>query len=152
MPLEFIGHRIACCFVNAAVCIILGSDVRRHNDEGIFEIHDPALRIGDMAVVKDLEQDIEYIRMGFFNFVEQHHGIRPAPYCFGKLSAFIVADISRRRAHEPRYREFFHVLGHVDAHHGPLVVEKRVGERAENSGYSYDSAVAWCFSLKWVYT
>jgi len=32
------------------------------------------------AVVEELKENIEHIRMSFFDFIEQHHGIRPAAH------------------------------------------------------------------------
>src|SRR5205807_335655 len=43
----------------------------------------------------------------------------------GKLTAFFVADVARRRADQTRDRMLLHVLGHVDAQQSSLVVEKK---------------------------
>ena len=40
----------------------------------------------------------------------------------------VVADVSRRRADQPRDGELLHVLGHVDAHDVMLVVEEALGQ------------------------
>src|SRR4051812_29982129 len=67
--------------------------------------------------------------MRLLDLVEENHRIRTAPYGFGELTALLVADVARRRADEPRDGVLLHVLGHVDAHHRPLVVEEEIGER-----------------------
>jgi hypothetical protein len=37
------------------------ADVRRHDDDGVLEIHRAAMAVRQAAVVEDLEHDIEYI-------------------------------------------------------------------------------------------
>ena len=61
--------------------------------------------------------------MGLFNFIEQHHGIRPAPNRFGQISALFVTDITRRGTDKSGNRVFFHVLRHVDSDNGLVAVE-----------------------------
>jgi len=68
--------------------------------------------------------------MRFLNFVEQHNRVRPAPDRFGKLTAFLVTNISRRRTDQSRHGVFLHVLTHVDPDHRVLVIEQKFGERA----------------------
>ena len=65
--------------------------------------------------------------MRFFYFIEEHDGVRMPPHLLGELSAFVVADVSGRRADEPRHGMLLHVLRHVDADHGALVIEKEFG-------------------------
>ena len=48
--------------------------------------------------------------------------------------AFFVPDVARRRADQPRDRVLLHVLGHVDADHARLVVEKHLGQRSGQLG------------------
>ena len=66
----------------------------------------------------------------FLDFVEQHHRIGPAAHMLGQLAAFVVADVSGRRADHARHGVLLHVLGHIDAHHGFIVVEHELGERS----------------------
>ena len=61
-------------------------------------------RVGDLAFFQDLQEQMHHVRMRFLDFVEQHHGIRTAAHRLGKLTALLVADISRRRADQPRER------------------------------------------------
>src|SRR5208337_1340236 len=103
---------------------LVASDVRGHDDHRVAEIDGTALAIGEAAVVENLQQDIEHIRMRLLDFVEQDYRIGPAADLLGELAAFIVAHVARRRSNQPRHGVFFHVLGHIDAHHGALVVEQ----------------------------
>ncbi len=74
--------------------------------------------------------------MRFFDFVEEHDRIGMPPHRLGELSAFFVADVSRRRADETRDGMLLHVFGHVDADHGALVVEKKFGKCARQFGFA----------------
>jgi len=49
----------------------------------------------------------------FFDLIEEHDRIRPAPDRFGKLAAFLVADVSGGAPISGR-GVFLHVLAHVD--------------------------------------
>ena len=50
------------------------------------------------AFFHHLQQHVEHVGMGFLDFVEQHHGVRPAADLFGQLAAFLEADVARRSA------------------------------------------------------
>ena len=102
----------------------------------IFEIHRPALPIGQAAVVQDLQHDVEDVVVSFFDFVEQDHRVRAPAHGFSELPAFFVADVARRRADQPRDRVLLLVFGHVDADHGVFVVEQEVGEGAGELGFT----------------
>ena len=108
----------------------MAADVRRHDDDGVPEVDRAALRVGEPAVVEDLQQDVEDVGMRLLDLVEQDHGVRAAAHGLGELPALLVADVARRRADQPRDGVLLHVLGHVDAHHRLLVVEQELGERA----------------------
>ncbi len=75
-----------------------------------------------IAHARELKERIEKLR------IEEHDGIGTAADLLGKLPSFFVADIARRRADQPSDRVLLHVLGHVDAEHGVLVVEQKIGE------------------------
>src|SRR5581483_736157 len=83
----------------------------------------------------DLQQDVEHVRMRLFDFVEKDDRVRPPADLFGQLAAFLVADISRGRADQARYRVLLHVLGHIDAHHRVLIVEKEFGQSTRQLGF-----------------
>ena len=74
--------------------------------------------------------------MRLFDFVEEHDRIRTAAHLLGELAAFFVADVAGRRADQARDGVLLHVLGHVDAHHGVLVVEQKFGESAGEFGFA----------------
>ena len=113
----------------------LAADIGGHDDHGVFEIDRPAFAVGEPSVVQDLEQDVEDIRMGFFDLVKQQDGIGPAADSLGQISAFFISDISRRSADQARHRMLFHVLRHVDAHHGVFIIEEELGQGSGQFGF-----------------
>ena len=112
----------------------VAADVRRHDDDRVLEVHRPALAVRQPAVVEQLQHDVQHFGMRLFDLVEQHDGVRPPPHGFGELPGLLVADVSRRRADQPRHRVLLLVLRHVDADHRLLVVEQELGERARELG------------------
>ena len=81
------------------------ADVAGHDDDRVLEVHGPALAVGQAAVVEDLEEDVEDVRVGLLDLVEQDDLVRPAADRLGQLAALLVADVARearRRAATPR--------------------------------------------------
>ena len=66
-------------------------------------------------MVHHLQQDIEEIRMGFFNLIKQQHCIGTLVDRVREQSALIEPNVARRRADKPRYGMLFHVFAHVKA-------------------------------------
>ena len=112
-----------------AVEQVLAAEVRGEDDDGVLEIDRAPLRIGDAAVVEDLQQDVEHVRMRLLDLVEQHDAVRFAPHGLGQLAALVVADVSRRCADKTRDGELLHVLGHIDTHDVVLIVKQALGQR-----------------------
>src|SRR5262249_1146123 len=50
----------------------LGSDVRRHDDDGVSEIDLASQRISDLSVFQDLQKQMHHIRVRFFDLVKKH--------------------------------------------------------------------------------
>ena len=75
--------------------------------------------------------------MGLFDFVQQHNGIWLLPYSFGKLAAFIIAYITRRRTDEAAYGMAFLVFTHVDTGDVGIIVKKGFGQGLGQFGFSY---------------
>ena len=113
------------------------AQVRGHDQHRVFEIHRAALRVGQPPVVHHLQQHVEHIRVRLLNLVEQDNRVRPAPNGLSQLPALVVADVPRRRADQPRHRVLLHVLAHVDAHHGLLVVEQKLRQRASRLRFAH---------------
>ncbi len=52
------------------------------------------LRVRDPAVVQDLQQHVENVRMRLLHLVEQNDRVRPPPNSLGQLAALLVPDVS----------------------------------------------------------
>ncbi len=114
----------------------LRAEVRGHDDDGVLEVDDPALTVGEAAVIQDLQQDVEDVRMRLFDFVEQQDGVGATPDLLGQLPALLVADVAGRRADEARDVVLLLILGHVDADQGAFVVEEAAGQGAAEFGFA----------------
>src|SRR5688500_12548963 len=112
------------------------SQVRCHDDDGVVEADGASLTVGEPAFVEHLQQDVEYFGMRLLYLVEQDDGVRTTTHRFGKLTAFFVTDVARRRADQSRYGKLLHVLRHVDAHQCMLIVEEKLGKCARELGLS----------------
>ena len=80
------------------------------------EIGLAAVVVGQRAVIHDLQQQVEHIRMRLLDFIEQQHAVRMLVDRLGQQAALIETDIARRRADQARHRMPLHVFGHVEAH------------------------------------
>ncbi|MNI49801.1 hypothetical protein D3C73_1044320 [compost metagenome] len=65
-------------------------------------------------MVHDLQQDVEHIRVGLFDFVQQQHAVRLLGDGFGQEATLVEPDIPGRRADQARHRVAFHVFRHVE--------------------------------------
>src|SRR4029077_21168424 len=70
--------------------------------------------VGDFALFQNLEQEMHDIRMSLFDLIEEHNRVGAPSNGFGKLTAFFIAHIARRRADQARPAESLRVLRHVD--------------------------------------
>ena len=89
--------------------------VGRHHDDDVAEIRLAAVVVGQRAVIHDLQQQVEHIRMRLLDLIEQQHRMRMLVDRFGQQTALVEADVARRRADQARHRVALHVLGHVEA-------------------------------------
>ncbi len=51
------------------------TQVGRSDDDGVGEIHHPALAVGEATVVEHLQQDVVYVRVCLLDLVEQQHAV-----------------------------------------------------------------------------
>ena len=87
------------CFVVLSTHLLdmLATDIRSHHDNSIFEVNSSTLSISQAAVIQYLQQNVEYIRMGFFHFIQKNHAVWFAADLLSQVAAFFVADIAGRR-------------------------------------------------------
>ena len=100
------------------------------------EVNCAALRVGQTAVLEDLQQDVEDVRVSLLDLVEQQHRVRLAAHCLCELSTLVVTDVAGRRTDEPRDSVLLHVLRHVDADHRVVVAEQELGKGASKLGFT----------------
>ena len=82
-----------------------------------FEIDRPPLRVGDAAIIEHLQQNVEYIRMRLFDFVEEDDRIRLPADRLRQLAAFFITNVTGRSTDQPRNTVLLHVLGNFEAHY-----------------------------------
>ena len=116
---------------------VLGAHIGGHDDDGVPEVHPAALRVGDDAVLQDLQQDVPHVLVGLLDLIEQHHGVGLAAYLLGQLAALLMSYISRGRTHQAGHGMALHILGHVDADHGVFITEHGFGQRLAQLGLTY---------------
>ena len=137
--LQHVHHFVLGFFHQQVVVIVrqllkLALDVRTaqvgcHDDDGVLEVHRTSLVVGQSSAVQYLKQDIEYIRMRLFDFVQQDDGVGLATHLFGEQSTFFITHISRRSSHEARNGMALLVLRHIDTGHHAVIVEEEFGQR-----------------------
>ena len=71
--------------------------------------------IGQLAMVHHLQQDVEHVRMGLFDLIQQQHAMGMLVDAIGQQTALIEPDIPRRCADQTGHRVFLHVFRHVEA-------------------------------------
>src|SRR5579872_2678208 len=74
--------------------------------------------------------------MRFFDFVQQDDRIRGALHTFGELTAFFVANVSRRRANQFRHGVLLHEFRHIEADQSLLGSEHELGQGAGNFSFA----------------
>ena len=84
-----------------------------HDDHDIAEINRLAIVIGQTAIIHHLQQQIENIRMGFFNFIQQQNCVRRLIHRICQKTALVKANIARRRTDQARNRMAFHIFRHI---------------------------------------
>jgi hypothetical protein len=67
-------------------------------------------------MVHHLQQDVENVRVGLLDLVQQQHRVRLLGDGLGQQAALVEADVARRRTDQARHGVTLHVLRHVEAH------------------------------------
>ncbi len=113
----------------AAFTYIFGTQVGGHDQNRVSEVDYIALAVRHAPVVQDLQQRVPDFGMRLLDLIEQQDAIRSAADGFGQLTAFLVADVSGRRAEQSGHCVLLPIFGHIDSNKGILVVEHEPGQR-----------------------
>src|SRR5579883_2622940 len=113
-----------------------GTGVGGDDDNGVSEIDRLAVRVGEAAVVEQLQEQVEDLRVRLLDFVKEDDAVRATAHGFGELAGLIVADIARRGADEPRGLVAFHEFGHVELDAGVLISKERLRQRPRQFGFT----------------
>ena len=81
-----------------------------------------------MPVLEDLEEDVEDLRMGLLDLVEEDDAVVLAADGLGQLAALVEADVAGRGADQARHVVALHELAHVDLDERVLAAEHELGE------------------------
>src|SRR5208282_1373319 len=112
------------------------ADVRSHDDDGVFEVNRVAQAVGQLAVFKNLQQDVEHIRMRLLDFVEQDDRIWRPLDAFCQLSTLFVTNVTRRRADQLRYGMLLHELRHIEADESLVAAEHEMRQGASDFSFA----------------
>ena len=72
--------------------------IGRHDQDDVAEIDRLAIVVGQLAVIHDLQQDVEQVGMRLLDLVQQQHLVRVLVDGVGQQATLVEADIARRRA------------------------------------------------------
>src|SRR5712691_5550682 len=94
---------------------ISGARIGGHDQDHVAEVDPLAVVIGELAVIHDLEEHVEEVWMRLLDLVEQQHAMRMLVDAVGQEPALVEADITGRRADQPRDGVPLHVFRHIEA-------------------------------------
>ena len=93
----------------------LGARIGRHDDDDVAEVGLAPVVVGQRAMVHHLQQHVEDVRMGLFDFIKQEHTVRLLGDSLGQQTALVKADVAGWRTNQAAHRVALHVLAHVKA-------------------------------------
>ena len=90
------------------------AQVGGQEEHHILAVDQPPFAISQLALVEGLIEQVEYVGMRLFDFVEQYHRVGSLTNRLGQQTTFTEAHIARWRADQARYAMLFLILGHID--------------------------------------
>ena len=118
-------HLVAVAAAKAhAADISFGTGVGGHDNDGVLEVHHPALGVRNASVVQHLKQNVQHIRVRLFDFVKQHHAVGTAANLLRQLSGLIIAHIAGRRTDELGDGVLLHIFRHVQPNQAVHIVKQ----------------------------
>ena len=88
----------------------LHAGITGHDDDTVLEVHGAAVSVRQPAVIQQLEQDVEHVRVCFLNLIEQDNPVGTSPDRLGQLTAFLETDVTRRSTDQSGNGMFFLIL------------------------------------------
>ena len=116
---------------------VAGTQVRRHDDNGVLEVHLATLRVRQATLLQDLEQRVEDVRVSLLDLIKEDDRERLATDLFRELATLVVADVARRGTKEARGRVLLRELGHIQLDESVLVAEEELGEGLGQLGLTH---------------
>ena len=98
--------------------------IRGHDKNSVLKVHGSSLRIGNTAIIQNLQKNIEYIRMCLFHFIKKYNRIGLSSYSLCQLTTLLVSYISGRCSDQSGHAELLHVLTHVDSDYIIFIIKK----------------------------
>src|SRR5262249_40333011 len=99
----------------------------------------PALSVGEPALLENLKQQHQRIVVCLFDFVEDHHRRRTAPYRLGELPTFAVSDVSGGGSDQSGDAVGFRQLAHVQLKEALAASEEYLREGARHLRFAHAS-------------
>src|SRR4029077_15063266 len=146
-PLYFVHHHffhaLEAGFVGAGLeadgstlLQVASPEIGSHDDDGVAKIDGVAEAVRQLPVFKNLQENVEDVRVRLLDFVQQDDRVRSAANAFGQLTAFFVAHVPWRSADEVRDGMLFHEFRHIEAHQRLLRTEQEFREAAGDFRFS----------------
>ena len=111
-----------------ALINIAGTQVRRHDDDGVLEVHLSALRVRQAPLLQDLKQRVEDIRVSLLNLVEEDDRERLTANLLRELTTLVVTDVAGRGTRRGATPCASQRTQTYPAGSGILVTEEELGE------------------------
>src|SRR5699024_12666515 len=87
---------------------------RSHDQYRIAKVHGATLSVGQTSIIEYLQEQIEHIRVGLFDFVEQDHRVWTPTHLLSQLTGFVIANIAWRGTDQTCHRVAFTEVGHIE--------------------------------------
>ena len=104
------------------------SGIRCHDNHRVAEIHQSSVTIRHASLVQYLQQQVEHVRVGFLNLVEQHNRVGVAAHTLSQLSALAVTHVSWRRTNQSRGVKALGIFAHVDTYQRIAAAKHKFGQ------------------------
>ena len=93
--------------------------------------------VGDVAVVQNLQENVQHIGVGLLDLVKEDHRVGFSADLLGELASLVVAHIARGRADDSGDSVLLHKLGHVQPDKGLGGVEEILSQLLDQLGLAH---------------